>query len=299
MNKNRTRVLSWIPVLTCWLFAWTGHGQNDSIPLPYNSPEGTVWTGGERHYFSELWATEVVTNVSTPSMEVFLPESGQSNGVAVIIAPGGGLFAHSIESEGKAVARWLSERGYTAFVLKYRLVPTGQDGVREIQTLSSENPAAIMERVGRLLPYSVEDGLNAIRHVRQRATQYSIDPDKIGFMGFSAGGAVTMGVGYSGKGESLANFLVPVYPWTDAYPVQKAPEVAQPMLIICASDDPLGLAGGSVDLYRAWLDAGSVVSLHMYSKGGHGFGMKTQNLPSDSWIVRFHEWAGLHLLNTP
>ena len=152
-----------------------------------------------------------------------------------------------------------------------------------------------MERVGPLLPYSIEDGLQAISYVRERAAQFEIDPDKIGFMGFSAGGAVTMGVGYHGKDQSKANFLVPVYVWTSAYPVKKAPEAAQPMLVICATDDPLGLAGGSVDLYRAWLEAGASVSLHMYSKGGHGFGMKTQNLPSDSWIMRFHEWAGLHL----
>ncbi len=291
---NRSRYFALIGIMAIW----SVQGQNDSIALPYTHPDGTEWDGGERHYFSNLWATEVVTNVSIPSLEVFKPEPGQSNGVAVVIAPGGGLYALSIESEGKAVARWLNEKGYTAFVLKYRLVPTGRDGVQEIQTLSTENPAAIMENVGPLLPYSVEDGLKAIQYVRRNAAQYGVNPEKIGFMGFSAGGAVTMGVGYSGKGDSKANFLVPVYPWTDAYPVREAPEAAQPMLIICATDDPLGLAGGSVELYQAWLDSGTSVSLHMYSKGGHGFGMKTQNLPSDKWIMRFHEWAGVHLLNT-
>ncbi|MGI9550268.1 MAG: alpha/beta hydrolase, partial [Aurantibacter sp.] len=71
----------------------------------------------------------------------------------------------------------------------------------------------------------------------------------------------------------------------------EVPEDAPPMLVICASDDPLGLAPGSANLYSAWLKGGKAVELHMYSKGGHGFGMKKQNLPSDDWIQRFYDWS--------
>jgi acetyl esterase/lipase len=272
--------------------------QGDSIPLPHSSVPEISWSGGERNYFSQIWSNQVVTNVSAPSLEVFTPEEGKGNGAAVIVAPGGGLYALSIESEGKQVASWLAARGYTAFVLKYRLVPTGSDGVQEITTLSAENPERIMRQVGSVLPYSIQDGLNAVAHVRKEATTYGIDPEKIGFMGFSAGGAVTMGVAYECDAGNAPDFIVPVYPWTDAYAVKSAPEEAPDMLIICASDDPLGLAKGSAELYLAWLEAGAVTSLHMYSSGGHGFGMKTQNLPSDSWIQRFHDWSEVHILGS-
>ena len=110
-------------------------------------------------------------------------------------------------------------------------------------------------------------------------------------MGFSAGGAVTMGVAYNYDKENRPDFIVPVYPWTTALPVQVAPKDAPPMLVICASDDPLGLASGSIELYSSWLTAQKTVGLHMYAKGGHGFGMKKQNLPSDNWIQLFYDWS--------
>lgn len=259
------------------------------IQIPHKKAAGTTWEGGEKAYFSKLWQNEVVTNVSIPTMEVFRPEN--PNGVSVIVAPGGGLYALSIKSEGTDVAKWLNEQGVTAFVLKYRLVPTGEDGVQEITDDMATNPALIGERVLPVLPYSYADGLAALKHVRENADSYNLDPQKIGFMGFSAGGAVTMGVAYNYDQANRPDFLVPVYPWTLVMPVQEVPKDAPPMFVICASDDPLGLAPGSVELYASWLKANKPVGLQMYAKGGHGFGMKKQGLPSDDWIKRFHEWA--------
>jgi acetyl esterase/lipase len=263
------------------------------IKLPYQKDSKVVWNGPEKSYYSDIWETEVVTNVSVPTMEVFKPE--KPNGTSVIIAPGGGLYVLSIKSEGTAVAKWLNEKGITAFVLKYRIVPTGEDGVKEITDEGVTNPQKIGERVTPVLPLSITDGLTAIHHVRTNASQWNIDPQKIGFMGFSAGGAVTMGVVYNYTSTNRPNFIVPVYPWTTVMPVQKTPEDAPPMLVICATDDPLGLAVGSVDLYSSWLKAGKNTALHMYSKGGHGFGMKQQNLPSDNWIERFYDWSEIEI----
>jgi len=259
------------------------------VQLPHEKIAGTTWEGDEKSYFSKIWNNEVVTNVSVPTMEVFRPKN--PNGVSVIVAPGGGLYALSIKSEGTAVAKWLNEQGVTAFVLKYRLVPTGDDGVQEISDEAATNPARIGERVAPVLPYSYADGLSAIQHVRENAESYRLNPKKIGFMGFSAGGAVTMGVAYNYDGTNRPDFLVPVYPWTLVMPVQEAPADAPPMLVICASDDPLDLAGGSIELYSSWLKANKSVAIQMYAKGGHGFGMGKQGLPSDDWIKRFHEWA--------
>ena len=267
------------------------------IPIPHETSENTTWVGEEKEYFSDIWQTPVVTNVSVPTMELFQPEN--PNGVSVIIAPGGGLYALSIESEGTAVAKWLNKKGITAFVLKYRLVPTGEDGVKEISEEGATNPQRIGQRVAPVMPLSIADGLSAITYVRSNASNLKLDPNKIGFMGFSAGGAVTMGVTYNYGEANRPDFIVPVYPWTTVLPVQPAPKNAPPMLVICASDDPLGLASGSVELYSSWLKIQKPVGLHMYAKGGHGFGMKKQDLPSDGWIQLFYDWAVAENIVTP
>ncbi|MCP4884350.1 MAG: alpha/beta hydrolase [Flavobacteriales bacterium] len=269
------------------------------VKLPHEESAQVIWEGEEKEYFSNIWNTQVVTNVSVPTLSIFKPAAEKNTGVSVVIAPGGGLYALSIESEGRDVAKWLNEKGITAFVLKYRLVPTGADGVAEISELSQNNPAKIGEEVTKTIPYSIKDGLEAISYARENAEELGIDKNKIGFMGFSAGGAVTMGVAYSYDEKNRPDFLVPVYAWTDAMPVQKPQKEAPPMLLICASDDPLGLATGSIKIYNSWHSENLNVSLHMYSKGGHGFGMRKQGLPSDTWIERFYDWTLAEEIVTP
>lgn len=263
--------------------------QDHTVELPIQLSDNSVkWPIAEREYYSEVWMTQVVTNVSTPSMEVYLPDSDSSSGTAVIIAPGGGLYAQSIENEGREVAKWFVERGVAAFVLKYRLVPTGQDGTMDIMT-DGEN--GIREKTSFIFPLAISDGLMAITHVRENAQKYGVNANQIGFMGFSAGGAVTMGVGYNYQSAAdRPDFIAPVYAWTTMYPVQDVPEDAPPMFVICAADDPLDLAPGNVELYTSWYTAEKPVELHMYQKGGHGFGMKKQDLPVDGWISAMGSW---------
>lgn len=269
------------------------------VKLQHEKPDDVTWNGGEKEYFSNIWNNQVVTNVSIPTLTVFKPKADSNTGTCVIIAPGGGLYALSIESEGREVAQWLNEQGITALVLKYRLVPTAEDGVAEISELSEKNPAKIGEEVAKVIPYSIADGLASIAYAREHAQELGIDENKIGFMGFSAGGAVTMGVAYHYNEANRPDFLVPVYPWTDAMPVQKPRKESPPMLLICASDDQLGLATGSIDIYNSWYKEKLNVALHMYSKGGHGFGMKKQGLSSDSWIQRFYDWSVTEGIVTP
>lgn len=256
------------------------------IPLPYDDPGEIVWENAEKQYFSEVWKTTVVTNVSAPRMEVFRPQDGLANGTSVIVAPGGGFYALSIESEGDAVARWLAEKGITAFVLKYRLVPTGEDGVREL----SDRGERLMDDVEPLIPLAIADGLSAIAYVRKHADRFGLDPARIGLMGFSAGGTVTVGVALRYSPDTRPDFIVPVYPWVSAFADPVVPRDAPPIFIVCASDDALGLARESVELYSAWHGAGISAALHMYARGDHGFGMRKNGLPSDRWIERFHEW---------
>ncbi|WP_291959835.1 alpha/beta hydrolase [Maribacter sp.] len=275
-------------LLTCIFISMNVLAQK-IVDLPYEESNNVKWSTAEREYYSDIWENEVVTNVSVPRLEVF--EAEAPNGTSVIVAPGGGLYGLSIESEGRAVAKWLNKQGITAFVLKYRLVPTRIDGIKEITDEAATNPAKIGERVTPVLPLSVADGLAAITYVRTNANEMKLDPNKIGFMGFSAGGAVTMGVTFNYTEANRPNFIVPVYPWMTVMGEYSVPQDAPPMLVVCASDDPLGLAKPSTDLYSAWLTNGKNTGMHMYSKGGHGFGMKKQNLPSDNWIERFYEWA--------
>ena len=258
------------------------------VKLPHDKHADIVWKNGEKNYYSDIWKTQVVTNVSVPSIQVFLPKIEISNGTAVIIAPGGGLFGLSINSEGNQAAKWLNEKGITAFVLKYRLVPTGEDGIKEISELESDD---IRTRVEQILPLSISDGLAAVSYVRENAKKYGVKPNSIGFMGFSAGGAVTMGVTFNCTKENRPDFIVPVYPWMTVMGPYDIPKGAPPMLIVCASDDPLKLAQPSINLYSEWLKDNKSVGLHMYSKGGHGFGMRKQGLPSDNWIQRFYDWG--------
>ncbi len=248
------------------------------------------WTHQERRYHSDLWQTDVVTNVSDPELIVHLPEPSKATGTGVVVAPGGGFVALSIESEGLGVARWLNERGVAAFVLKYRLLPSGEDGVREMMTGDRSNVA---ERFAQIRPLSVADGLAAMRLVRERADEWGVRADRIGFMGFSAGGAVAMGVVGHDDPESRPDFLAPIYAGAQNPGQLVAPDEAPPIFVVAASDDQLGLADDSVMIYSAWLKGGHSAELHMYSTGGHGFGTRTLNLPSDTWLERFGDWMGV------
>ena len=132
--------------------------------------------------------------------------------------------------------------------------------------------------------------------MRQRAAEWGIRKDRIGILGFSAGGAVTMGVVMTNDAESRPDFAAPIYGGsTSGAPV---PANSPPLFILVADDDN-GAAMGSAKLYTEWKSAGRSAELHIYSKGGHGFGMNKRGLPVDSWIERFGEWLGVQGLFTP
>lgn len=254
---------------------------------PGPAPGSEDWNHAERAYFSEIFNTEVLTNVSTPSIEAFLPDPAAATGAAVVIAPGGGFHALSIESEGNEVARWLNARGVAAFVLRYRLVPGGEDPVAE---MLAKSPEQSRQDMAGIAPLAGADGQRAMHLVLARAEEFGVDPNRVGFMGFSAGGAVATLVGTSYPANGRPAFLAPIYAGIGMIAETEVPEDAPPMFLVAASDDQLGLAQDSVRLYEKWLAAGKPVELHLYANGGHGFGMREQNLPSDSWIDRFGDW---------
>jgi acetyl esterase/lipase len=279
-------------ILLLLLLASAAHAQKVVRLYPGPAPGSENWKNQEKEYFSPIWNTQVVTNVSQPSLTVYAPDPSAANGTSVIICPGGGFFALSINSEGVDVAKWLVARGVTAFVLKYRLVPTGEDGVKEVMTRITDRQK-MEEATAAVIPLSVADGLAAVSYVRSHAAEYRISPTRIGLIGFSAGGTVTAAVAFRYTPESRPDFVGPIYAYMGAVKETTVPKDAPPMFVAAASDDQLGLAPDSIDIYSKWLAARKPVELHMYSKGGHGFGMRKQNLPSDQWIDRFGEWLQL------
>ena len=274
------------------------------IPLySGKAPGSEKWDWKEAEMNSDIWQTRVVYNVASPTLTVYLPPAGNANGTAAVVCPGGAFHALSIDSEGIDVAKWLNSKGVAAFVLKYRLVKSETpDPIREVSAKMAEGKK-FDEDNARLIPLAIADGLEAVRYVRRNAAEFNVNPERIGIIGFSAGGTVTAGVTYQGKGEMRPDFVAPIYAYIPAsLRDQPVPEDAPPMFITAATDDQLGLAPHSTALYDKWLKAGKPVEMHMYAQGGHGFGMRTQFLPSDSWIERFGEWLemqGLFLRPNP
>ncbi len=251
------------------------------------APGSESWKHQEKENRTNLWNTRVVFNVVNPTLTVFAPDPAKAVGTAVIICPGGAFFALSIDSEGNDVARWLAARGVTGFVLKYRLVKCDTDDpTREVMT---KGPS-FAELVAPIVKLAMADGQTAVRYVRQHAAEYGVKPDRIGLIGFSAGGTLVTSVAYNYSTETRPDFVAPIYPAYDLAIKAEVPADAPPMFILAATDDQLGLAPNSVRLYTDWTAAKKSAELHLYAKGGHGFGMRKQDLPSDRWIERFADW---------
>lgn len=233
-----------------------------------------------------------VVNVTRPTLMVVQPPADMANGSAVVICPGGGFAILSIDSEGIDVAKFLAARGITCFVLKYRLMETKTDHpLVELFTRKDLN-----EAIASGFKNAAPDGLAAVRYVREHAKDYAVDPNRIGIIGFSAGGMVSVATALRGEAGSRPDFAASIY---GAYDLAKFGDKvsagAPPMFVVVAEDDPLRLAPSCVALYQAWAAAHKKAELHVYTKGGHGFGMNKQGLPIDTWADRYVDW--LTLLN--
>jgi acetyl esterase/lipase len=230
----------------------------------------------------------VLRNVAVPRLQVFAP-TAPSVGTAAIICPGGGFHFLSMESEGFAVARYLCAKGVTSLVLTYRLVPT------------PASPADFMTRVGEVLarpswlleltaahaPIAGADGRQAVRVARSHASSLGYRPDRIVMVGFSAGGMVTAEAVFAADPAERPDAAAIVYmPTMRPLPL---PDEAPPIFVLAAIDDPFGTQG-SLDLYQQWHSVKRPVELHIYDRGGHGFGMNQQGLPIDGWPARLTDW---------
>jgi lysophospholipase L1-like esterase len=140
---------------------------------------------------------------------------------------------------------------------------------------------------------AVADARAALTYVREHAAEYGVSPQRVGIMGFSAGGTLAGATAFNYTAANKPDFDAPIYGYVPPGLLTKIADDAPPMFIAAATDDQLGLAPHSVELYNKWTASKHSAELHMYAQGGHGFGMRKQNLPTDNWIERFGDWLDL------
>lgn len=247
--------------------------------------------------------TIMLRNVSRPTLTVYRPDPAAANGASVVVCPGGGWSILAWAHEGTDVAEWFASRGYTAFLLKYRVSATPEDPAAFARRLARNDemlaepltaakaPTAMGELIQdeRLLyarEIAADDGRRALQLVRERAEEFGLDPASVGMIGFSAGGFLVVDVAMDPQGPPPA-FVAPIYGGeTRGRPV---PADAPPLFTVVAHDDRL-LFHMVEGLYLDWSAADRSAELHVFARGAHGFGMLHQGLPSDRWIDLLGDW---------
>jgi endo-1,4-beta-xylanase len=255
-----------------------------TVPLwPNGAPGSEGRTAGEKYRIDA--DSLVVSGVNSPSITLFSPANSKATGAGIIVAPGGGFSEIWITHEGYRVADWLNQHGIAAFVLKYRL---------------QNDPGSGYTTEGHSLP----DIQRAIRLVRSRAAEWSVDPNRVGVMGFSAGGALA-GLAGSRYDDPVKNpvddidklsakpaFMALIYgtPFGGVMASQaKLPSNMPPVFLAAGGDD--GISASYPEVYRKLKDAGVSVELHLYAGVGHGFGMRLTNpLAVAGWPDRMSDW---------
>ena len=223
-----------------------------------------------------------VWGIHNPSLTPYLPAKEKATGTAMLVIPGGGHRVLAITHEGYNVAEWLSERGIAAFVLKHRLA-------RETNSTY------------KIDVHALADTQRAMRLIRSRAEEWNIDSKGVGAIGFSAGGELVNLVCArfdDGKVDASdpiewqpcrPNFQALIYPGRsgDIQPTNGFP----PAFLACSYTDRRDISEGLAEVYLRFKRAGVPTELHIYSSGGHGFGLRATNKkPVGAWITRFEEW---------
>lgn len=305
LNRFRTSLACFLTC--CWSFsapvnATAGVEEPLVLPVwPGVVPEDYGEIGHERIRTPEESPTKDakwITNVSKPTISVFRPATEMNTGTAIIICPGGGYWNLAWDLEGEEVAAWLNAVGVTGIVLKYR-VP---------------RRAGQPERLPA--PGPLLDAQRAVSLVRSRATDWGIDPNRIGIMGFSAGGhlAVSTATQFDKRAykpidgiDQLScrpDFAVGVYSGyfieqqragaevskNTLAPYMRIPQGTPPIFLVHASDDPVAGVENSAVMYLALKRADVAAELHLYAQGGHGFGVRKSNLPVSTWPDRCVAW---------
>lgn len=272
----------WLTTAGMVIALCTAHAQTVNV-WPGVAPGSEHWTQKELTIADTPVGT-VIFNVVTPTLTAYLPERSKATGTGVIIAPGGAFVALAIDLEGTSVARWLQQRGIAAFVLKYRIVEKRGEGI----------PQMDMDTAGR---YGIADGIQAIKVVRHHAVEWGVSPDRIGFMGFSAGAMVTSGTVLQQDSAARPSFAAMIYGGPFGV-IPTIPQKLPPLFLAWAQDDPV-VRDAIVKFHDALERAGQRPEVHIYSAGHHGFGLRKQGTSSDHWIDDFYNWLDAQGLTKP
>ncbi len=274
----------------------------DAPPEPNAIPLNTGGVEGQpapESWFRQ-WGDPMARNISAATLTPFLPDPAKANGAAVIVAPGGGFRWLSMGNEGWEVAQALNERGIAAFVLKYRLHPTGES-LDEFRAAMDRTFAAAAESGGNNRPprpqwdlsNQLADAEAAYAMIIERAEEWGVDPRRLGMIGFSAGAGLTMHCTLNSQTMKLA-FIGPIYGGMGAVEV---PPNAPPLFAAIATDD--FLFRGEFGLIKSWFDAGRPVEFHLYQNGGHGFGLGNPDRTSNRWFDAFIHWLDVNKFLEP
>jgi acetyl esterase/lipase len=241
------------------------------------APGSHGWTWKEKVFRDTPFGT-IIEDVVAPTLTVFLPERSRNTGTGIVIAPGGACIALTMDAEGYAVARWFQKRGIAAFVLKYRLME---------KTWQGPPPANLDEDIA--CKYGIADGIQAIKVVRQHAAEWNVSPQRIGIVGFSAGGMIASEVLLQKNAAERPNFAGLIYGAPFASMPAIPPAKLPPIFMAWSQDDAIG-GYAMVRFHRALEAAGDKPEVHIFNAGGHGFAMKKQGTSSDHWIDDFYWW---------
>ncbi len=305
MKNKKTQLLRGIALGFLLLSGiFSSSAQNQVIPLWNKIPDEIKAADYKEKESITDGKLQSTTQVTIPTLSIFIPKDAKPNQTAVIICPGGGYMHLAFDKEGTKVAEWFNSLGIAAFVLKYRLP----------NDLIMKN-----KNVGPL-----QDAQEAVRYVRQNAAKLNIDPNKIGILGFSAGGhlASTLSTHYDDKVyestykvSARPDFSILMYPvismenqithkgsqtnllgsnpsqdLIDSYSNEKkVTSKTPPAFLIHATDDTVVIPENSINYYLALKKNGVKAELHLYEKGGHGFGLGV-NDTSKFWTRDCVEW---------
>ena len=248
-----------------------------------------------------------ITNVSDPTVTIFLPAEASATGAAVVVAPGGALRLLGWDNEGVKVAQWLNSKGIAALLLKYRTLqmmpasgrgrgapPPGGVAVasagprKELEIRNGNaNPEPDDPALREVLHMGIADAQQALRLARRNAEAWRIDPARVGIMGFSAGGGIAVGTALTERSDASPDFLVSLY--GPSLQDVNVPAHAPPLFIAVGSTH-FNVTNGCLALFAAWKAAGKPAEIHIYDQVSAGFGMTKRGLPVDSWNDRLLEW---------
>jgi acetyl esterase/lipase len=260
--------------------------QPEVIPLYQGvAPGSENWDWNEGETSNTPIGFKIAYNVTRPAL--FLYRAEKPNGTSMILVPGGGLYVVNMEHEGHNLAMQLVRKGFTVFVLKYRTGRTTSEDPWNEMLANMRDTALNRKKLEKVHPLMYDDAFAAIRLVRNRATEYKIDPARVGVVGFSGGGGLTLRLCTSNAVDARPDFAGLIYSVYRPAAGDTLPSTIPPVFIACANDDILAPPINSLNLYEAWLSAKRPAELHIYKNGGHG--LRVGNA-AKSWIRRFEEW---------